>query len=58
MDDHNIDALVLVDAAGIKPREGEIAEIFMVSADTRLKAAFPRPQPGGELRELHPRTVS
>ena len=40
MDDHNIDALVLVDAAGIKPREGEIAEIFMVSADTRLKQRF------------------
>ncbi len=43
MGDHNIDALVLVDAAGIKPREGEIAEIFMVSAETRLKQRFHDP---------------
>jgi pimeloyl-ACP methyl ester carboxylesterase len=40
MDDHNIDALILVDAAGIKPRQGEIAEIFMVSANTRLEQRF------------------
>ena len=40
MDDHNIDALILVDAAGIKPQEGEIAEIFMVSSATRLQQRF------------------
>ena len=40
MNDHNLDALILVDAAGIKPKEGEIAEIFMVSADTRLQQRF------------------
>lgn len=33
-------ALVLVDAAGVKPEKGEIAEIFMCSADTRLKQRF------------------
>lgn len=33
-------SLVLVDAAGIKPEQGEIAEIFMVSSDTRLKQRF------------------
>ena len=32
--------LILVDAAGIKPDEGEIAEIFMVSSDTRLQQRF------------------
>ncbi len=40
MDDHNLDALILVDAAGIKPVQGEIAEIFMVSAVTRLEQRF------------------
>ena len=35
-----IKSLVLVDAAGIKPEQGEIAEIFMVSSDTRLKQRF------------------
>lgn len=37
---HNLKALVLVDAAGIKPEKGEIAEIFMVSSQTRLKQRF------------------
>ncbi len=36
-------ALILVDAAGIKPEQGEIAEIFMVSAETRLKQRFHDP---------------
>ena len=35
--------LILVDAAGIKPEKGEIAEIFMVSAETRLKQRFHDP---------------
>ncbi len=33
-------ALTLVDAAGIKPEKGEIAEIFMCSSETRLKQRF------------------
>ena len=37
---HTLNALILVDAAGIKPQKGEIAEIFMVSAQTRLKQRF------------------
>src|SRR6266849_7802647 len=37
---HNLRGLILVDAAGIKPVKGEIAEIFMVSAQTRLKQRF------------------
>ncbi|PKB73518.1 MAG: hypothetical protein BZY75_01485 [SAR202 cluster bacterium Io17-Chloro-G7] len=40
MDRHQIKALVLIDAAGIKPENGEIAEIFMVGNDTRLKLRF------------------
>ena len=43
MDHHNIKALVLADAAGIRPEKGEITEIFMVSADTRLKLGFHDP---------------
>jgi pimeloyl-ACP methyl ester carboxylesterase len=37
---HDLKGLVLVDAAGIKPEKGEIAEIFMVSSQTRLKQRF------------------
>jgi pimeloyl-ACP methyl ester carboxylesterase len=37
---HNLKALVLVDAAGVKPEKGQISEIFMVSAETRLKQRF------------------
>ena len=40
MDRHLLKALVLIDAVGIKPEKGEIAEIFMVGADTRLKQRF------------------
>jgi pimeloyl-ACP methyl ester carboxylesterase len=40
MDHHNLKGLVLVDAAGIKPVHGEIAEIFMVSAQTRMNQRF------------------
>ncbi len=40
MDDSKIQSLILVDAAGIKPEKGEIAEIFMCSAQTRLEQRF------------------
>ena len=43
MDHHNIKGLVLIDAAGVRPENGEIAEVFMVSADARLKLAFHDP---------------
>jgi pimeloyl-ACP methyl ester carboxylesterase len=55
---HNLKGLILVDAAGIKPEKGEIAEIFMVSAQTRLKQRFydPSQVPNYEqyTRELTP----
>ncbi len=37
---YNLKALILVGAAGIKPEQGEIAEIFMVSAQTRAAQRF------------------
>ena len=37
---YNLKALILVGAAGIKPEQGEIAEIFMVSAQTRSNQRF------------------
>ena len=40
MDNHRLQALVLIDAVGIKPKTAEIAEIFMVGADTRQKQRF------------------
>lgn len=36
----DLKGLVLVDAAGIKPEEGEITEMFMVSAETRKQKVF------------------
>ena len=35
-----LDKLVLVDAAGIKPREGEIADIFLLGEDEATNIAF------------------
>ena len=40
MDHGNLKALVLIDAAGVRPVKGEIAEIFMVSANTRAGQRF------------------
>ena len=39
----NISGLVLVNPAGIRPRNSEIAEMFMVSAATRLELSFHDP---------------
>lgn len=43
MSSDNLKGLVLIDAAGIKPKLGEIAEMFMVSAETRLQRGFHDP---------------
>ncbi len=40
MGHRNLKALVLIDAAGIRPVQGEITEIFMVSAQTRAGQRF------------------
>jgi len=58
MSHHTLKGLVLVDAVGIKPQKGDIAEIFMVSAQTRQKQRFydPTQVPNYEqyTRELTP----
>lgn len=43
MNCNNLEALILIDAAGIKPESGEIAEIFMVSNETRMRQRFHDP---------------
>ncbi|MFQ6029168.1 MAG: alpha/beta fold hydrolase [Dehalococcoidia bacterium] len=61
MSSHNLRGLILVDAAGIKPEQGEIAEIFMVSAQTRQQQRFYDPSQVPNLeqyqRELTPEEV-
>ena len=52
MDHHNIKGLVLIDAAGIRPKEGEIAEIFMVSGQTRADLRFHDPSQVPNIAEL------
>ena len=55
---HDLRGLVLVNAVGIKPEVGEIAEVFMVSGETRKKLRFydPSQVPNYELydHELTP----
>ncbi len=43
MSSSNLKGLVLIDAAGIRPVKGEIAEVFMVGNDVRLKLGFHDP---------------
>ena len=43
MNHQNVKGLILVGAAGIKPEKGEIAEMLLVSAESRLKLAFHDP---------------
>ena len=40
MSHHGLKGLVLIDPVGVKPQKGQIAELFMVSAQTRLKQRF------------------
>ena len=40
MNNRQLKGLVLIDPVGIKPQQGQIAEIFMVGADTRQKLRF------------------
>ena len=52
MGDHNIKGLVLIDPAGIRPKAGEIAEIFMVSGQTRAGMRFHDPSQVANIEEL------
>lgn len=40
MCNHQLKGLVLIDPVGIKPQRGQIAELFMVGPETRLKQRF------------------
>ena len=40
MSQHQLKGLVLIDPVGIKPKKGEIAEVFMVGANVRAKLRF------------------
>ena len=40
MDQHSLKGLVIIDAPGVRPVNGEITEVFMVSDDARLKLGF------------------
>jgi pimeloyl-ACP methyl ester carboxylesterase len=49
---HILDHLILVDAAGIKPQRGEIADIFLLGQEEARKLAYFDPQQVPEYQEL------
>jgi len=49
---HIVDRLILVDAAGIQPEQGEIADIFLHGQEGFRKLAFFDPQQVAEYQEL------
>jgi pimeloyl-ACP methyl ester carboxylesterase len=49
---HIIDRLILVDAAGIQPQEGEITDVFLFGQEETRKLAYFDPQQVPEYREL------
>src|SRR5205823_3608919 len=52
---HVVERLVLVDAAGIKPREGEIADIFLLGQEEARRRAFVNPDAVPEYTQLFPK---
>ncbi len=55
---HILDRLVLVDAAGIRPQQGEIADIFLLGQEGTRKIAWFAPQQSPEYQELFGRKPS
>ncbi len=55
---HNFKSLVLVDAMGIKPPEGEIFDMFLVVANEFLTAGFLDPDKVPEFQQVCPTNVS
>ncbi len=49
---HVLERLVLVDAAGIQPKEGEILDVFLYGPEETRKLAFLDPQQAPEYQEL------
>ncbi|MBI3329748.1 MAG: alpha/beta hydrolase [Nitrospinae bacterium] len=50
---HNLRRLVLVDAAGVHPREGEIVDIFIIPWRELIERAFYAPQSAPEYQRLY-----
>jgi pimeloyl-ACP methyl ester carboxylesterase len=55
---HILNRLVLVDAAGIQPQRGEIADIFLLGPEESRRRAWFAPQQSPEYRELFGRKPS
>jgi pimeloyl-ACP methyl ester carboxylesterase len=51
---HVVERLVLVDAAGIRPRQAEIADIFLLGPEETRRRAFVDPQAVPEYPQLFP----
>lgn len=51
---HAIDRLVLVNAAGIKPQQSDIADIFLLGHDTTWRDARVEPEQAAEFEQLFP----
>ena len=58
MNHHDLKAMVLMGPAGIRPKEGEIAEVFMVSAQTRAKQRFFDPSQIPDYHERYERELT
>lgn len=55
---HIVERLILVDAAGIQPQQGEIADIFLLGQEGTRKLAYFDPQQVPEYQELFGRKPS
>jgi pimeloyl-ACP methyl ester carboxylesterase len=55
---HAFSKLLLVDAVGIKPQQGEIADIFIISPAQVLERSFYNPQQASEYDQLYGRPPS
>jgi pimeloyl-ACP methyl ester carboxylesterase len=55
---HIVDQLILVDAAGIQPRKGEIVDIFLLGQEATRKLTYFDPQQVPEYQELFGRKLS
>ena len=53
-----VDRLILVDAAGIRPQQGEITDIFLHGQEATRKMSFFDPQQAPEYQELFGRKLS
>lgn len=55
---HVLDRLILIDAAGVRPERGEIADIFLLGLEETRKQAWHDPGQSAEYAELYDRELS